>query len=251
MNPVEGQFQPLDAQLMLLAADELPAGEAQALRERILADLALAARFDALTEEMGGVEALLASADRARPVSWSGHRVAQQEANRAVEAWLVQDVAAKTRVVAPSAIEAAVWRYARWPLAAAAAVVVGLILLPSILDLGDQRGLRADRPSEEAQGGGLILGEATRGLSIDTLLGVDPREMHPREVGVPLIERDMPSEAGPADTGERLALLFDNPAGQWDVDGDGNFLGLDLQSDLRDELATLRALGDAWSDDGF
>lgn len=57
--------------------------------------------------------------------------------------------------------------------------------------------------------------------------------------------------ADETDPGERLALLFDSPAGQWDIGGDEGFQGLDLQSHLRDELATVQALGDAWSDDGF
>lgn len=242
MNPVVGQFEPLDAQLMLLAADELPVAEAQALRERIQADPALAARFAALAEEFAGLETLLAAADRARPVSRTSERVAQNEACRAVRAWLERDVPAASRVVAPSPIETAVWRYARWPLAAAAAVVVGLILLPSILDSSDQRGSRAD-----GRFGGTY--SEGRGSGFEGFPKLRGRERGPIEGWGSPPGGNMP-DGSEADSEEWLTSLFENPTVPWETDGD-ELSGFDFQSDLRDELATVQALGDAWSDDGF
>lgn len=241
MKPVEGPFQPLDAQLMLLAAGELPEAEAQGLRDRLQADPELAARFDALSQEMSGLQARLASADRAVPFSQAAQRAAEREATRAVHAWLDRNTEVQPRKIAPSALETAVWHYARWPLAAAAAIVVGLILLPLLLDTTDDRGLRANRPPQEPRSDTIREGQPRAIVPFDDrFAGRSGGEMGRWETW-------LPGDDGARDSGEQLASLFDHP-GQWDLDGERN---LDLGLDLSDELATLQALGDAWSDDGY
>lgn len=252
MNRVDEQFDDLDARLMLLAAGELPAGEAQVLRAQVERDTALSARYEAMASGLEELGEMVDQADRSQPTSPVRERAAARAAGRAVRAWASRDAAAQTRVITPSPIETAVWRYARWPLAAAAAMVVGLILFTTFAD-PDRGTLQAERPSgnspdqvpvEEDYSPRRYLGDR-RGQG---------RGSHPveaRGLGTPpqFVDRGDDDEDLADDSGERLARLFEGPAAGWEDEGD--FEGLALGFDLSDELAALRALGDAWSDEGF
>ena len=119
MTPPPDPSLDADARLLLQALGELPAeatddGRRTALRRAVAAG-----------------DAALAALDAATPLSATTVDRAARRAARAVELW--QDRPAVAGVIGPVAAESPwgqgrVWRVARWPLGAAAALVLGLVV---------------------------------------------------------------------------------------------------------------------------
>jgi hypothetical protein len=206
----------LEHRLLLYAAGELSAEQAEAV-ERDLADNPSAREALANIQDLlGHTQAGLMTLDAADEVAPRVVRRARDRAVRAIFDWT--EVASQARTLRPTGrsalAEGVVWRYARWPLGVAAALVLGLMVWT---------------------------------------FGSDPDRMGGNNVAVNPGTTESDGSGAPTTTGgtaqpqtgtrlEQVAAMFDNPAGRWDRDGDSEMTSLEFGNTLSDELAALRLL---------
>ena len=230
---------------MLLAAGELPAAEAARLRARIEQDASLRDQWEGLVELEAGVDGLFAEADAAEPLPQGTASRARAAAEVAVRQWVAESQAPAARIE-PGPVETAVWRYARWPLAAAASVVIGLIIWTFASEPTGTPRVATDY-RDGLEGGRM---RPAQSIAIDETPGGSefmPMERHFGQdratESVAVITEDTEADL--------VAALFDNPAGRWEVDGDEAVSSLDLVIELDAELAALQAITYGWEEDGL
>ena len=256
MTRLTSQSVDLEHLLLLHAVGELPPREAADFERQLDRDPALRRQSDALRGLTAACDDALARADAVRPTPPAAARRAADRAARAVAAW--QEVPAVAGRIAPEPLaQGRAWRLARWPLSAAAALVVGLIVWTFASDpssIGPQTA--AVRPDSRL-----------RGSDGDPADWPGPERARPyrfprdlsRDDGAdgvdsPTDRRDADPPTGPAvaatDEAERAVALFENPAAPRDSTADLLVAGLSLGDGYRGRLAALQSVSrDAWADD--
>ena len=247
--------QPVDAEsrLLLYAVSELPPRDAAELEDQLRRDPDLRRRLEATRDAAKFAADVLERADAGRPPS--GVSRAAARAARAVAAW--QDAPAVAGQIGPEPAgplaQGRVWKIARWPLSAAAALVVGLIVWtfasdPSTVGPANVAfNLPYDRPNNYA------FDPANPGRRPERRWG--ERLSRQRDVETsPRPDAPQPAQAGDlASAAERAAMLFEDPAGRWGEPanagnsagtGDALMAGLTLGDEYGARLAALRRVAD-------
>lgn len=215
MDRLLDEIPELEHRLLLYAAGELSAENAETmeweLAENPAARQALAEIHDLLGQTQSGLLAWEAE-DSVSP------RVSRRVTDRAVRAvfeWTEAETQARLlRPARRGALsEGVVWRYARWPLSAAAVLVLGLMIWTFGTEPSRTPGIANSGPvSPETDAGTPTNGVGTLTTTAFQL--------------------------------DQVAAMFDGPAGRWDRDddSDSDLTQLELGSTLSDELAALRLL---------
>ena len=218
MDRLLDEIPELENRLLLYAAGELSAENAVAI-ERELAEnpsarQALAELQDLLSHAQTG----LRSWDMENGIAPRVARRATDRAVRAVFDW--SEAESQARLLRPARrgalAEGVVWRYARWPLSAAAILVLGLM----VWTFG----------TEPTRTPGVAVTNGGNGQETGTGSGTPTNGV----AGLTATTFQL----------EQVAAMFDGPAGRWDRDDDSDtgLTQLELGSALSDELAALRLL---------
>ena len=216
MDRLLDEIPELENRLLLYAAGELTADSAEAVEQVLSENPSARAALEEIRGLLGQTQSSLRTWDAEDPPAARMLRRTSDRAVRAVFDWTEAETQARLlKPVRRGALaEGVVWRYARWPLAAAAVLVVGLM----VWTFG----------TEPTRTGG---GE----------MAANPRP-----------DAVQNSTESPAPDGgsltpvsfqlDQVAAMFDGPAGRWDREGDSELPPLELGSSLSDELAALRLL---------
>jgi hypothetical protein len=219
MDRLLDEIPELENRLLLYAAGELSAEQAEAV-ERDLADNPSAREALAqIRDLLGHTQVALSAWEAADKLGPRVVRRARDRAVRAVFEWT--EVEAQSRMLRPAGrsalAEGVVWRYARWPLGVAAALVLGLMVWTFGSDPDRMGG------NDVAVNPGTTAGTESGSSGTTTTTGGTAQS----QSGTRL---------------EQVAAMFDNPAGRWDRDGDSEMTSLEFGNTLSDELAALRLL---------
>jgi anti-sigma factor RsiW len=212
----------LEHRLLLYAAGELGADDAEQVERELSENPDARAALSGLRALMGETQTGLAAVEAKDEVSPRAVRRASDRAVRAVFGWVEGEK--ESRLLRSrdrgALAEGAVWRYARWPLAAAAVLVVGLMIWTFGSDPTAQReGLAQNEPVTPAPAP--EDGESTASTPQGGVLPV---------IQTALVQLD------------QVAAMFDNPAARFERDEGADGLAMELGSGLSDELAALRLL---------
>lgn len=201
----------LEGRLLLYAAGELTADEAAALERDLSADPAAREALEQLRALLTETNAGLGALEAASGIAPRSLRRASDRAVRAVFEWTQVDRASRTlgRGEMHPLAEGVVWRYARWPLAAAAMLVVGLMVWTF------------NSQPTQLGGGSQVAVAPTPALGADGPNGTD----------VTAAQTDNSPRTSDARF-EQVAALFENPGGGADL----------LAGGLSEDLAALRLL---------
>lgn len=201
----------LDSRLLLYAAGELGAEDAEAVERELATNVEARERLEVVRSLLAGTGDLLAAADSSAPLADRTRARASARAERAVTSWAdAGREAMRLRPDLAPASHAAIWAYARWPLAAAAALVAGAVLFH--VYVGEPVG----QPGDLAQTSTTDAPAPTVPVAVADVQAVSERAL------------------------QQAAAMFDSPA---EALGDGVALvQLDLRNDLTDELAALQQL---------
>jgi hypothetical protein len=213
MDRLLDEIPELEHRLLLYAAGELPAESAEAVEREIAENPAAREALAEVNELLGLAQSRLAAWDAEDGVAPRASRRAADRAVRAVFDWTeAENHARLLRPARRGALaEGVVWRYARWPLSAAAILVLGLMIWTFGTEPSRTPGIANSGPrSPETAGGTPVVPVGTLTTTAFQL--------------------------------DQAAAMFDGPAGRWDRDGDSDLTQLELGSALSDELAALRLL---------
>ncbi len=204
----------LESRLLLYAEGELSPEEASAVEAELSRNPAAGAALESVRAMLAETHVGLSALDRAAPLSARVRRRAGDRAVSAVFQWVETEAHARTlrKSAHGSLRDGAAWRYARWPLAAAAALVVGLMLWTF--------GSEPTRLGPD--------------VAFNEFQFEDPADPPEGPVAV--------AQTGDTRVEQLAAALFDNPAGRWDEDGDTDLSQLELGTAMLQELAAIRLL---------
>jgi hypothetical protein len=207
MDRLPDEISQLQQRALLHAAGELSAEEVLAFEAEVAAGGDARVALEEARRLLVDTETRLGGLRQAEMVSERSMRRARDRATRSIFSWV--DVERSDRVLRAtrhsSLADGVVWRYARWPLAAAALLVVGLVLWTFSTEPAQNRDVAdGTTPLQSAPIAG-VPGGATTSPSND-------------EVRL-----------------DQIAALFDNPTRD-------EFGGVEFAGGLSDELAALRLL---------
>ena len=243
-----------DHKLLLHALGELPAGDTAEMEQFLADDPAARRRLDTLHAQFDSAVGAVAAVDAARPLSGATVSRAAARAAGAVAAW--QDRPAVIGQIGPEPMtQGRVWKVARWPLSAAAALVVGLIVWtfasdPSAVGPETAQNNRSGR-SWRDQRGPWWMQDAPPSDRLPQVLRADGGDNGNSNSNS---AADIPSRPDGVSDADRAAGLFESPAApRGPAAGDDLMAGLSVGDGYRGRLAALhRVSTDAWAaDDGW
>lgn len=218
----------IDPRLLLLAAGEesaLPARERRALANAVADDAELAAQVAALREDLSRLDVKLHDPATAAATTTTVDRAAR-EAKRAMRAW-TPSPAVIGRIGTANAVEAdaasQVWRWARWPLAAAAVLVAGLVGLTQLQEA--PRSLDAPVALNDGSNGGSRVRPDLPGTGTSGITGQSRSIWDAADSAASIDEQ-----------AQQLAGLFEQPSFGFDT---GETLGWSDELDSLNQLANL------------
>ena len=212
MDRLPDEISLLEQRALQCAVGELPPDDAAAFEQEAAHTLEARAALEEARDLLRETAAGLAELQKAEVVSEQAMRRARNRAGKAIFAWVeVEREAQVLRAIRRHPLaEGMVWRYTRWPLAAAALLVVGLVIWTFSTEPAQNRNFAESRPVIPLPG----QADSTSGNGLG--------------------EGSVAPSAGELD---QIAALFDNPS----RDGSERILA----GGLSNELAALRLLEEA------
>ncbi len=208
MDHILDDLPELEGRLLLYVAGELSAEQAEMVQRELAESPAAREALEGIRGLLEETAAGLATLEAAERVSIRSVRRASDRAVRAVFGWVVGESQARVLRASDrsSLSDGVVWRYARWPLAAAAVLVVGLMVWTF---------------GTEPTGDSIADTDALRGSeSISAIRGANEQTGTSQNPALPVSRL------------EQVAALFDSPEGT----------PVELGSALSEELVALRLL---------
>lgn len=212
MDRLLDEIPELEGRLLLYAAGELSAEEVAALERELSTDPAARAALEQVRALLAETSNGLGALEAASGIAPRSLRRASDRAVRAVFEWTqVERVSRTLRNERHALAEGVVWRFARWPLAAAALLVVGLMVWTF------------NSQPTQLGGGGQVAIVPTPSLAGEVPGGTDVTG------GAATTDNSL---RNPDARFEQMAALFENPGAGGDL----------LAGGLSEDLAALRLL---------